>query len=77
MKKNFFLFSNQAIADYLTTNGYTISSKEFCREANIVGEDFRNIEIPISLGFSLPMIVRKEKINWKKNGHQSYDYRRK
>ncbi|CAF5130082.1 unnamed protein product, partial [Rotaria magnacalcarata] len=26
---------NQAIADYLSTSGYTISFKEFCREANI------------------------------------------
>ena len=34
------LFSNQAIADYLVTNGYTISCKEFCREANIVCEEF-------------------------------------
>jgi hypothetical protein len=36
--KKFFveIFSNQAIADYLVTNGYTVSSNEFCREANIV-----------------------------------------
>jgi hypothetical protein len=33
-----FIFSNQAIADYLVTNGYTVSCKEFCREANIVCE---------------------------------------
>ncbi|CAF4648730.1 unnamed protein product, partial [Rotaria magnacalcarata] len=26
---------NQAIADYLVTSGYTVSCKEFCREANI------------------------------------------
>ncbi|CAF1382185.1 unnamed protein product [Rotaria sp. Silwood1] len=26
---------NQAIADYLVSNGYTVSCKEFCREANI------------------------------------------
>ncbi|CAF0796576.1 unnamed protein product [Adineta ricciae] len=26
---------NQAIADYLTTNGYTVACKEFCREANL------------------------------------------
>ncbi|CAF2561972.1 unnamed protein product [Rotaria sp. Silwood2] len=26
---------NQAIVDYLVTNGYTVSCKEFCREANI------------------------------------------
>ncbi len=36
MKYFVFIFSNQAIADYLVTNGYTVSCKEFCREANIV-----------------------------------------
>ncbi|CAF4837055.1 unnamed protein product [Rotaria sp. Silwood1] len=30
-----FLVFNQAIADYLVSNGYTVSCKEFCREANI------------------------------------------
>ena len=27
---------NQAIADYLSSNGYSVSFKEFCREANVV-----------------------------------------
>ncbi len=31
-----YIFSNQAIADYLLTNGYNVSVKEFCREANVV-----------------------------------------
>ncbi|CAF4475210.1 unnamed protein product [Rotaria magnacalcarata] len=33
-EENLLVF-NQAIADYLVTSGYTVSCKEFCREANI------------------------------------------
>ena len=45
------LFSNQAIADYLATNGYTGSLKEFCGEANIVSSD--GIELGSIVGLGL------------------------